>query len=69
MSKPRPKVVVGERYGLRTILGSAPDNERKLQCVEVQCDCGKVDVVVFAAMRCGMGLSCRSCGSRGWKNK
>lgn len=55
--------LVGQRYGLRVVLHSAPSptSDRRWR---VRCDCGREDVVYGGSLRAGRADRCRDCQAR-----
>lgn len=53
---------IGDRYGSRTIIGSAP-SRHGAKYVTVQCDCGNIDEVRLCALVHGRANMCKKCSN------
>lgn len=68
MPKGVPLDLVGQRFGLWTVLEREALTSRGQVLWKCQCECGSVKGVQSGNLRSGQSTRCRSCGNRGGYN-
>ena len=63
MARKRLEVVIGEKFGKRTVLADAGRGRNCISLVRVQCECGRIDKVELYQLKRGRYAACMSCSS------